>query len=364
MSFDHWVADHARVSSKPHKAVKMDDVMALFDQLATLVNAGTPLLQAIRISSLQTESLGLKKILEEIAGKISAGTSFHAAAAGYPNAFEFSWVELIRTGEITGKMSHVLLELNRQVRESRETKRKVKGALTYPVVLMCVATLAITAMLWFVIPTFTKMFKDMGAELPAITQYVVNVSNFVVAYGLYMAGAVGVAIFLFRKYVDTDDGRRNVLGVMLVMPTVGEMVVQAMMYNFASNISLLLKSGVPMIETLDTLRGIVAKNPIYREALARVQGRVASGQPLAQALEETGLFTSMIINTVRTGEESGQLATVMEQIAPYYKEKMESTIAKVSKMLEPLIVVGMGAAVAAMMLSIYMPMFNMSGNVK
>lgn len=152
--------------------------------------------------------------------------------------------------------------------------------------------------------------------------------------------------------------------LVIVSPLFGDLLVQSMMYRFSSTIGLLLKSGVPMLETLTTLCGIFRKNPLYADALAHAQSRVASGQPLAASLEETGLFTSMVTNMVRTGEESGQLADVMAQIAPYYKERMEALIARASKMMEPLIIVGMGTAVATMMLSIYLPMFEMSGKVK
>ncbi len=364
MASESWLLKYARVASKPHSKVTIDDKLSFFNQLATLVSAGTPLLEAIKISSVQSESLKLRKVLVEIAERIAAGSAFYAAAASHPQVFEHSWVEVIRTGELTGKMAHVLRELSKQVEDSRTTRRKVQGALTYPIILLCVAGLALTAMLWFVVPTFSQMFKEMGAELPGITQLVVNSSQYVVDYGLYVIGGVIAFIFLFRRYYATESGRRQVLSLMIVTPTIGDLVIQAAMYRFASNLALLLQSGVPMLETLTTLRGIFGKNPIYRDALQRAQGRVAAGQPLASSLEETGLFTSMIVNMVRIGEESGQLATVMQQIAPYYKERMESLIAKVSKIMEPVIIVGMGSAVAVMMLSIYMPMFEMSGKIK
>jgi type IV pilus assembly protein PilC len=364
LSYETWIATHARVASKKHAKLKLDDVMSFFQQLATLVSAGMPLLQAIQICGQQTESRKLQRVLEEIEASISAGSSFYAAAANYPDVFEFAWIEMIRTGEITGKMSYVLLELNKQVRESRETRRKVKGAMMYPMILLCVATLAIAAMLWLVVPTFTKMFEEMGAELPEITQMVVDLSKFVVAYGHYTLGGLILAAFALKRFMATEKGRRSIGGFLLVVPTIGDMLVQMMMYRFASSMALLLKSGVPMLETMETLRGIFGQSPIYRDALAHAQFRIASGHPLAASLEETGLFTAMIINTVRTGEESGQLASVMEQIAPYYKEKMEAMITRVSKMLEPIIIVGMGTGVAFMMLSIYMPMFEMSGKVK
>ena len=289
------------------------------------------------------------------------GSSFHARGGYYPHVFEHHWIEIIRTGEITGQMGPVLLELNKQIREARETRRKVMGALMYPIILTVVAVTAITVMLWFVVPTFTKMFADIGAKLPGITQFVVDLSNFLVKNGLYLVGGVIVVVFGIRKFMRTESGRRFVGGFALTMPLVGELIVQSAMYRFASNIALLLKSGIPMLESLEVLEGVFQMSPHYRDALIRAQGRVAAGRALATSLEETGLFTSMVTNMVRIGEESGQLASVMEQIAPYYKEKMEALIGKVTKLLEPVIIMGMGVTIAGMMLAIYLPMFEMAG---
>jgi len=260
-------------------------------------------------------------------------------------------------------MGSVLLELNKQIRESRETRRKVMGALMYPFILIVVAIGSVTVLLWLVVPTFAKMFKDMGAELPGITQFVVDASGFLVSYGLYILAAIVAVVVGIRQYLKTERGRRQFLGVGLGLPMFGDLLVQMAMYRFASNIALLLKSGIPMMETLSVMTGVFQTNPIYRDALIRAQGRVAAGRSLAAALDETGLFTSMITNMIRTGEESGQLYQVMEQITPYYKEKMETLIGKVTKLLEPIIIAGMGVTVAGLMLSIYMPMFEMAGNV-
>ena len=214
-------------------------------------------------------------------------------------------------------------------------------------------------------PTFAKMFNDMGAKLPAITQYVVDASNFIVAYGLYpRSSSSWCSIVGFRKFMKTEPGRRYVGGPLMVLPSVGELMVQLAMYKFASNLSLLLKSGVPMLETINTVKGIFQNDPLYRDALERVSLRVASGKALYVSLQETGLFLPMLTSMVQVGEESGQLALVMEQIAPFYKEKMETMILKVTKMLEPLIIMFMGTSIAGLMLAIYMPMFEMAGNVK
>ncbi len=363
MAFEDWFIAHARVSSKPHNRITLDDKMTFFHQLSTLVSSGTPLLQALEICAEQNQSLKFRQVLEDVVGRVSAGSSVHAAAAEFPNVFQHYWIEVIRTGEITGQMSLVLLELNKQIQETRATNRKVVGSLMYPAIMIVVAVVAVTAMLWLVVPTFAGMFKDMGAELPGMTQFVVDASDFIVKYGVYMLlGAVGV-VLAFRQYMKTETGRRRVIGMGLAMPLFGELIVQAAMYRFASNTALLLKSGIPMLETLTAMEGVFHTNPIYREAIRSVQSRVASGRPLGTSLEETGLFTTMISNMVRIGEESGQLPSVMEQIAPYYKEKMESMTAKVTKLLEPVIIMGMGITVAGLMMSIYLPMFEMAGKI-
>ena len=363
MGFTDFVLAHARVSSKCHVKITVDDKMSFFQQLSTLVCSGTPLLQSLHQGAEQSQSKKLRVALEEIASRVASGSSFHAAAAEHPRIFEPYWVEVIRTGELTGQMGPVLLELNKQIRESRETRRKVTGALMYPIILVFVAILAVTIMLWLVVPTFAGMFKDMGAELPAITQFVVDASGAVVSYGLYALVAIIAVVFGLQWYMKTESGRRNLSGIGLITPMIGPLLVQMAMYRFASNIALLLKSGVPLLETMGVLTGVFQNSPIYRDALARARGRVAAGRPLAVALEETGLFTTMLTNMIRTGEESGQLAAVMEQLAPYYKEKMEGLITKVTKMLEPLIIMGMGSTIAGLMLAIYMPMFEMAGKV-
>lgn len=363
MAFEDIFVAHARVSSKPHQKITLDDKMSFFQQFSTLVAAGTPLLQALQISAQQNQSLKLRQVLEGIAGRVAAGSALHAAAANYPKVFQHHWVEVIRTGEITGKMSTVLLELNRQIRESRDNQRKVTGALMYPIIMLTVAVAAVAVMLWLVVPTFANMFKDLGAELPGITQFVVDASDFIVKYGIYiLIGIIGLVV-AFRQYMKTDSGRRRVIGVSLGLPVAGDLIVQSAMYRFASNMALLLKSGIPMLEALAAMEGVFHTNPIYREALVYVQTRVAAGRPLGATLEETKLFTSMISNMVRIGEESGQLPNVLEQIAPYYKDKLESMIARATKLLEPIIIMGMGVTVAGLMMSIYLPMFEMAGKI-
>lgn len=364
MAFEDWFLARVRVSNKEHKRVTLDDKMMFFQQLATLVSSGTPLQEALQISAGQNQSLRMRQILEEIADRVAAGCSLREVMVDYRDVFEHHWIELVGVGEVSGKMSMVLCDLNQQIRDARQTRRKVTGAMMYPVILLIVAVLVVVAMLWFVVPTFAEMFEEMGAELPAITRYVMTASDFVMAYGIYIGGGLLALGFMFRRYMRSETGRRRVGAVGLAAPLVGDLMVQSAMYRFATNLALLLRSGVPMLETLSALGSVFRASPIYHDAILHSQKRVAAGHPLADSLEETALFTSMMTNMVRIGEQSAELVGVMEQIAPYYKEKMHGLIAKVTKLMEPAIIVLMGATIAGLMLAIYMPMFEMAGQVK
>ncbi len=317
MAVEDWCLAHARISGKRHKRVALDDKMAFFQQLATLVSSGTPLLEAITISAEQTQSIRLRAILREIAGRVAAGGSLHAILGDYREIFEDHWIAVIGTGEVSGKMGMVLCELNVQIRESCETRRKIVGSLTYPIILIIVAVAVVACMLWFVVPTFANMFREMNAELPSVTQYVMSASNFIVAHGIYIVLGIVALAAAVGQYLRTEPGRRRVGAIGLVMPMVGDLMIQSAMYRFASNLGLLLKSGVPMLETLSTLSTVFRSSPLYRDAILRARNRVAAGQPLADSLEETGLFTSMMTNIVRLGEASATPAAASSaSVAP------------------------------------------------
>jgi len=364
MSLEEFMLRHARVTSKPHGRITLDDKMTFFQQLGALSGAGVPMLQALQISAEQSQSNKLSIVLHDVASRVAGGTALTAAMACHRDVFADHWIALVGTGEASGKMAPVLDDLIVQIRESQETKRKISGALTYPVILVVVAVMVVVAMLTFVVPTFTDMFEEMGAELPSITKFVISVSGYVTSYGIYALGAICGAVFMFRRYLRTEAGMRRVGAVMLAIPLVGDLNVQSAMYRFSSNLALLLKSGVPILDTLSVMASVFRSNPAYGDAIQVAQQRVAAGRPLADSLEESGLFTKMLTDMVRIGEESSQLHTVMSQVAPYYKEKMNGFIGRVTKLLEPCIIMIMGFVIATVMLAIYIPMFDMAGNVK
>jgi type IV pilus assembly protein PilC len=294
---------------------------------------------------------------------VQAGSSLWAAAAEHPKVFESHWVQVIRTGEISGQIGPLLGRLTTNMKETREARGKLISAMIYPTIIFCVAVAAVVIMMWFVVPTFTQFFKETGSDLPGITKAVIGVSDFFQHYGVYLIVAVIGGGIGFRYWIKTPAGARTFMSLLMAMPVFGEVLVNAAMEKFATNLALLLRAGMPLLESLYALDGIFEKNRPYREALADVQKRVSSGGSLANGLKEGRLFTPIMCNLVRVGEESGQLPLVLEQVSAYYKQKVAALASRITAMIEPCIILGMGGTVAVILTAIYLPMFNMGGAV-
>jgi type IV pilus assembly protein PilC len=233
----------------------------------------------------------------------------------------------------------------------------------YPAIIFCVAIAALVIMLWFVVPTFTQFFKETGSTLPGITRAVISLSDFLQHYGIYLVAGVIAAAVGFRYWLKSPAGGRTFTSFLLALPVFGEVLVNASMEKFATNLALLLRAGMPLLDSLYALDGIFEKNVPYRECLSEVQKRVASGGTLAAGLTEGRLFTPIMVNLVRVGEESGQLPLVLEQVSAYYKQKVAALAQRITGMIEPCIILGMGVTVAVILTAIYLPMFNMGGAV-
>ena len=351
----------ARVQSKKHKAAKLDDVVSFFQQLSTLLVAGTPLLHAIRLCGDQNESIYLSDALKDMGNKIAGGNQFNQAAAEYPNIFESHWIQMIRTGEVSGQLGPIISQLNADIQKTRATRNKVKGALIYPVILLGVSFLSLFIMLWKVVPTFAEFFADFGGKLPAITQFVIDLSAFIQRNGVYMVGAMVAVGYGFRRYQSTLDGKKMLNSLMMITPLLGEIFIQSAMEKFASNLALLLRSGTPLLESLRTVQEVFHDDPIYFGTIASIYNGVSRGEGLVASMERTGLFTNMMISLVKVGEESGKLSDVLDQVAGYYRERLDTLVTNFTSLLEPMIVIGMGVLVAGLLASIYLPMVQMAG---
>jgi type IV pilus assembly protein PilC len=358
-----FLLSHARVSNKMHRSIKADDIFNLFQQLSTMISAGMPLMDALTLSGSQTQSRKLMAVMSTIANKVQSGSSLWAAAAEFPKIFESHWVQVIRTGEMSGQIGPLLGRLTQNMKENREARGKLISAMIYPAIIFVVAVTALVIMLWFVVPTFTQFFKETGSTLPALTRGVILVSDFLQHYGVYLVIGVAGLAYGFYRWLKTPSGGRIFTSFLMALPLFGDVLVNAAMEKFATNLALLLRAGMPLLESLFALDGIFEKNVPYRECLAEVQKRVSSGGTLANALGEVRLFTPIMCNLVRVGEEAGQLPLVLEQVSAYYKQKVAALATRITGMIEPVIILGMGVTVAIILMSIYLPMFNMGGAV-
>ena len=355
-----WFQRHVRVSSKMHPRITADDKLRFFQQLTTLFAAGTPLLESLWISSQQSQSIKMRAVIKTLAERVAGGTSLHQAAADYPKVFDPQWIEVIKVGESSGQLGNVLTALTGHIVTSRETRGKIISAMMYPVILMIVAVLAVVVMLWKVVPVFSEFFREAGSKLPAITQTVIDLSNFIQNDGLYLLGGTIALVFGTRYYLRTPGGRRTFVKIILTTPMVGECAVEAYMERFATNMVLLLKSGLPLLDALQSMQGVFRNNQVYGDAVKQICSRVSNGTGLAASMTETGLFTSMMVSMVQVGEASGELGVVLDQTAIYYRKRVEALVTRLTGMIEPVVILGMGVTVATILTSIYLPMFQMA----
>jgi type IV pilus assembly protein PilC len=355
-----YVQKHIRTSSKLHPRIKSEDKLQFFHHLTTLFAAGTPLLEALQIASKQSQSEKMQAVIHTIAQRVAGGASLHEAAADFPKVFDRQWIEVLKTGELSGQLTQVLTALTDYIVASREMRSKIVSAMIYPCILLCVAVIAIVVMLWKVVPVFASFFTDFDSALPAITQKVIDTSEFLQEKGFMLVIGLGAFIFGLRSYLRTEQGKSIFDQLILTSPLIGECAVYANMQKFATNTVLLLRSGLPLLETIGSLQGVFHNNTVYRNALGQIHQRVAGGGGLAVALEESRLFPSMVVSMVKVGEESGELAKVLDQLADYYRDKVKKVVERLTSSIEPVVILGMGVSVAVILTSIYLPMFQMA----
>jgi len=352
-----------RVSSKVHPKVEDVDILAFFQQLATLFRAGTPIYEAIVISGDQCQSEELKGLIDQIGRKVAAGEALCEALASFPKHFEKEWVEVIKSGEASGKLGDILAQLVKQIDAAQQMRATIVSAMMYPCIILCVAVGAVAVMLVKVVPTFAAMFNSFDKELPGITQSVLAVSDFLQERGFTIAVVLTVVIMGVRRYVKTPDGRRNRDQLLVAVPLIGDVVVQACMQKYAMNVALLLRAGLPLLETIQSMKGIFSTNYVYETAMTRVSKHVERGGNVADALEQTGVFTTFVVSMTRIGEESGTLPQVLDEVDQFYRRKVETLIGRVTGSMETVVILFMGVAVAVILTSVYLPMFSMAGGV-
>lgn len=339
------------------------DIVIFTRQLSTMIDAGLPLVQSLEILANQQENVTLKKILREIKSDVETGMTFADSMKKHPQAFDTLFCNMIEAGEIGGILDTILGRLAEFMEKAMNLKKRVKGAFTYPIICLGISVVILGVILVFVVPTFESMFKDFGSALPAPTQIVVAMSNFVKSKIVYMIGGGFIFSFLFKKYKKTDKGEQNVDKLSLKLPVFGDLIMKVAVAKFTRTLSTMLESGVPILEALNVVAK-TAGNRVIETAVFRISDSISEGRTIAEPLAETGIFPAMVVQMIGVGEATGALDSMLAKIADFYDEEVDQAVDNMTAMIEPFMMVFLGGMVGALVVAMYLPIFKMGEVVK
>jgi type IV pilus assembly protein PilC len=345
------------------RRVSEKDVTFFTRQLATMLKAGVPLLQSFEIVARGHSNARFSRLMMEVKGRIEAGSSLADAFRQYPAHFDNLYCNLVAAGESSGMIDAILDRLATYKEKILALKSKIKSALFYPSAVVTVAIIVVWVIMIFVIPAFKDVFSSFGASLPAPTQLVIDISDFVVAWWWAAFLAIGGAIFGLSVLVKRSDAMRYSLDrLLLKFPVIGDILEKATIARWTRTLATMFAAGVPLVESLDAVAG-AAGNAVYQNATRRVQTEVSTGTSLTNAMMGTQLFPNMVLQMVQIGEESGSLDAMLTKIADFYEREVDDAVAALSSLLEPLIIVFLGVVVGGLVVAMYLPIFKLGAVV-
>ncbi|MFO0615535.1 MAG: type II secretion system F family protein [Polyangiaceae bacterium] len=345
--------------------VTTQDIVKFIRQFATMIDAGLPLVQCLEILASQEPNKRFQNVLRDIKATVEQGSTFSDALKRHPKIFDDLFVNLVHAGEVGGILDTILNRLAVYIEKRQKLMRQVKGALTYPTVVMVIMAIVITVLLTWVIPAFENMFKEFGSKdgLPAITKAVIAVSRgFLGFLPFLIVGIIGIVVgatFFYRS----RGGKRLVHGIMLKLPVLGNVLRKIAVARFARTLGTLMGSGVPILDSLD----IVARtsgNVVVEEGILFARARISEGKNMAEPLKEIGVFPGMVVQMVAVGEQTGALDTMLNKVADFYEEEVDVAVAAMTSLLEPILMVVIGAVVGTVLVSMYLPIFDLAGKIK
>ena len=338
------------------------DIVIFTRQFSTMIDAGLPLVQGLNILADQSENSTFKKILKEVTRDVEGGATLAEALAKHPKVFDNLFVNLVAAGEVGGILDTILQRLATYIEKAEKLKSQIKGAMTYPIVVVSVAILVIAVILIFVIPVFQEMFEGFGKSLPVPTQIVVAMSDFMKANIHYMIGGLIVFIFLFKKYRDTPRGRKRIDTIALKLPIFGPLLKKVAVARFTRTLGTMISSGVPILDALE-VTAKTSGNVVLEEVIFEVRSSIAEGQTISEPLAETDIFPGMVIQMISVGEATGALDTMLEKIADFYDDEVDTAVDALTSMLEPLLMVFLGGSIGGLVIAMYLPIFQLAGAI-
>jgi len=326
-------------------------------QFATMINAGLPMVQCLDILSSQMDKPSFKKVASEVMYDVEGGSTL-AEALRKQSCFSDLYVNMVEAGEAGGILDVILNRLAVYLEKADALIKKVKGAMTYPAVVMFVCVGASIFMLMFIIPTFAQMFKDFGGQLPLPTRIVMGVSDFLRANWYILLGAIVGTFFAVRRYYKTVSGRYRIDRGMLRMPVLGSVIRKAAVARFTRTLGTLVSSGVPILNGLE-ITARTAGNKVIEEAILKTRTSISEGNTIAEPLKECGVFPPMVVQMIGVGEQTGALDEMLEKVADFYDSEVDTAVSALTSIIEPVMIVVMGGIVGTMLIAMYLPMFKL-----
>lgn len=352
----------SKVKSTRKKRITQEDITVFTRQLATMMKAGLPLMQAFEIVARGHSNPSMTQMLMQVRADVEQGSALGKSFSKYPKYFDRFYCNLVSAGETGGVLEGLLDKLAVYKEKTQAIKKKVKTALTYPIAIMVVAVALIFVMMMFVLPAFGEVYSSMGAELPGLTQIVMSMSKFFVKYGWVMIVAIILAGFgLYKLHQKSPAFQKRVDSIMLRLPIFGSIVRKATIARWSRTTATLFAAGVPLVEVLDSVAG-AAGNILYEEATKDIQAKVTQGLSLTSSMQSTEMFPNMIIQMAAIGEESGSLDDMLNKAAEFYEEEVDNSVSQLSSLMEPVIMVVLGSTIGVLLVAMYLPLFNL-GNV-
>ena len=338
--------------------ISLKDLSIITSQLTTLIIAGLPLVNALQALTEQTESRNIKRILTDVRESVEEGNAFHKSLANFPKAFPKLYVNMIESGEASGKLDSILENLSKYLEGQLALRRQVTSSLFYPTLMFAFCTLVVIGLLAFVVPSIVEIFEKQGGTLPLPTRIVVGISDIIIHYWwVFIIGIVGIFTSI-KKYAQTEKGKFNIDLLLIKLPLIGKLYTKVATARIASTIGTLFSGGVQLLSCLDIGKNIV-NNVHFRSSLEQARDGVEKGKSLSSELSKSGLFPPLLSHMIAVGEKSGQLEQMLTRAAKAYEDEVKNTLAAITSLIEPLMIIGLGGIVFSIVISILMPMVGM-----
>ena len=343
--------------------VSLKDVAVFSRQFATMINSGLSLLRSLSILADQTENKELARIVGVVRQDVEKGSALSVSLAKHPKAFSRLYISMVKAGEIAGTLDTTLLRLAETIEGQVELRRRVKSAMTYPAVVGVLVVLILTAMILFIVPMFEGMYKELGGQLPLPTRILLGISGVIRKMWFLVIGVEIGLVVGFKKWIATDGGRSKWDAIKLKMPVFGGLVHKTALARFSRTLSSLIRSGVPILESLEIVAD-TSGNAVVAKAVRHTSDEVKKGETIATPLKDHAVFPPMVVQMIAVGEETGALDEMLAKIADFYDQEVAATVEALTSLIEPLLIVFMGASVGGMVVALYMPMFNIINLIK